>query len=122
MTPRAVNLTRTAAIFAAVVALCAIIGPAYARHKEWLHAGPVIMTVMFVFWAYAIGYLALGILYMVRKRAYDRHIFPEGLRLEGAAAVKLGGKYLILSSISAFGATLLLAVILRGLRHAHLLS
>jgi len=84
--------------------------------KGWVLSGETSVAAMLVFVGYTVVYLALGCTYIVRKKAYDRHIFPEGLRLEGRPAVQLGLKYLILGSIAAFGATLIYAVILRGVR------
>lgn len=115
------NLFRSLAGLVAVCVLSALAAPQLIASREWSHVGPVSVTAMLVFCVYTVAYLAIGMSYIVRKKGYDRHIFPEGLRLEGRAAVRLGLKYLILSSIAAFGATLIYAVILRGLRYAHLM-
>lgn len=120
MQPATINIIRSALAFAAIVAASAVAAPWLIDAKGWTHVGIVLVTAMLVFWAYTACYLAIGITYIARRRAYDRHIFPEGLRLEGRQAVKLGLRYLVLSSIAAFGGTLLLAVILRGIRHTGL--
>lgn len=122
MRPATVNIARSLAVFALVCAASAWSAPALIEAKGWGHVGPAAVTAMLVFCLYTAAYLAIGIAYIVRKRAYDRHVFPEGLRLEGTAAVRLGIKYLILASIAAFGATLIYAVILRGMRYTPLLG
>ncbi len=121
MNTSTLNLYRS---FAGLVAACVLAGlaaPMLIESREWAHVGPVAVSAMLVFCIYTVAYLAIGLSYIVRKKGYDRHIFPEGLHLEGRTAVRLGLKYLILSSIAAFGATLIYAVILRGLRYAHLM-
>jgi hypothetical protein len=122
MRPATLNIARSAAVFLLVCAAAARSAPALIEARAWTQVGPVAVTAMLVFCTYTVGYLAIGIAYIARKRAYDRHIFPEGLRLEGPAAVRLGLKYLILASIAAFGATLIYAVILRGMRYTPLLG
>jgi hypothetical protein len=112
-----VNLARSAAVFVAVCAGAGWAAPALIAAKGWSQVGPTAVTAMLVFCVYTVAYLAIGLAYIVRKRAYDRHVFPEGLRLEGPPAVKLGLRYLVLASIAAFGATLIYAVILRGMRY-----
>ncbi len=114
MSPTAINLLRSLAAFVATCYLANWLAPRLIAAKGWSLAGETAVTAMLVFVAYTLAYLVIALIYLVRKKAYDRHIFPEGLRVEGPLAVKLGFKYLILSSISAFGATLIYAVILRG--------
>jgi len=97
-----------------VVTVARLLAPSLIDAKGWSLAGNTSVTAMLVFVAYTGYYLIIALTYIIRKRAHDRHIFPEGLKVEGPLAVKLGLKYLILSSISAFGATLIYAVILRG--------
>jgi hypothetical protein len=120
MRPATVNLARTGAAFVAVCAGASWAAPALIEAKGWVQVGPVAVTAMLVFCVYTVAYLTIGLAYIVRKRAYDRHVFPEGLRLEGPPAVKLGLRYLVLASIAAFGATLIYAVILRGMRYTYL--
>jgi hypothetical protein len=120
MRPVTVNLARTAAAFVAVCAGASWAAPALIAAKGWVQVGPAAVTAMLVFCVYTAAYLAIGLAYITRKRAYDRHVFPEGLRLEGPPAVKLGLRYLVLASIAAFGATLIYAVILRGMRYTYL--
>lgn len=121
MRPATLNMARSLAGFILTVVVCAWAAPALVAAKQW-PVGPVAVTAMLVFVAYTLFYLTVGLAYIIRKRGYDRHIFPEGLKVEGPMAVKLGLKYLILSSIAAFGATLLYAVILRGMRYSHLMN
>jgi len=122
MSPSTVNLSRSLAVFILACVLTRLAAPSLIETKGWVLSGEISVAAMLVFVAYTIGYLLIGCTYIFRKKAYDRHIFPEGLRLEGEPAVKLGLKYLILSSISAFGATLIYAVILRGVRAAFYLQ
>lgn len=117
MRPATVNLARSAAVFVLVCAGAARTAPALIAARGWGNVGPMAVTAMLVFCVYTVAYLAIGLAYIVRKRAYDRHVFPEGLRLEGPPAVKLGLRYLVLASIAAFGATLIYSVILRGMRY-----
>ncbi len=114
MSPTTINLLRSLAAFLAACFAADWLAPKLIEAKQWSLAGETAVAAMLVFVAYTIAYLAIALAYLIRKKAYDRHIFPEGLRVEGAPAVKLGLKYLILSSIAAFGATLIYAVILRG--------
>ncbi|MDH5526011.1 MAG: hypothetical protein OEY97_01730 [Nitrospirota bacterium] len=116
------NLIRTGVGFAATVVAARLLAPVLISHNGWTHVGNVLVTAMLVFVAYTVWYLGVGITYIATRRAHDRHIFPEGIHLEGPLAVKLGLRYLVLSSISAFGATLLYAVILRGLRYSQLMN
>ncbi len=114
------NLGRSLLGFVLVVIACRALAPQIREAQGWTLTGIPTVTTMLVFVIYALFYLVVGLIYIRTKRAYDRHIFPEGVRLEGHGAVKLGLKYLILFSISAFGATLIYAVILRGMRYSHL--
>jgi hypothetical protein len=120
MRPATVNLARSAAAFGVVCAAAGYLAPRLIEAKGWGHVGPVAVAAMLVFCVYTVAYLGIGITYIARKRAHDRHVFPEGLRLEGPPAVKLGLRYLVLASIAAFGATLIYAVILRGMRYTYL--
>ena len=120
MNPSTVNIARSALALVVIVGAARALAPALIEAKGWTLGGTLGVTTMLVFCVYTVAYLGIGITYIVRKRAHDRHIFPEGLRLEGPLAVKLGLRYLILSSIAAFGATLIYAVILRGMRYNYL--
>ena len=114
MRPSTVNILRSLAAFVVVCLGARRLAPVMIEAKGWSLAGETAVTAMLVFVAYTIAYLAIALSYIIRRKARDRHIFPEGLEVEGQPAVKLGLKYLILSSIAAFGATLIYAVILRG--------
>ncbi|MDH4229290.1 MAG: hypothetical protein OEW11_06010 [Nitrospirota bacterium] len=116
------NMWRNAAGFVGAIVAGRLIAPVLIHHNGWTHVGTVLVTAMLVFVAYTAYYLGVGTAYIVRRRAHDRHIFPEGIRLEGDLAVKLGLRYLVLASIAAFGATLLYAVVLRGLRYTQLMG
>jgi hypothetical protein len=120
--PATLNIARSIGVFLIVCAAASWTAPALRAARGWEQVGSPTVAAMLVFCTYTAAYLAIGIAYIARKRAYDRHVFPEGLRLEGADAVRLGVKYLILASIAAFGATLIYAVILRGMRYTPLLG
>lgn len=122
MRPATVNIARSAAVFVIVCIAAAWAAPLLREANEWSQVGSAAVAAMLVFCVYTAAYLSIGIAYIARKRAFDRHIFPEGLRLEGADAVRLGAKYLILASIAAFGATLIYSVILRGMRYTPLIG
>jgi len=115
-----VNIARSALAFVLVCGAASWAAPRLIEWREWYQVGPTSVTAMLVFLVYTLAYLGIGLAYIVRKRAYDRHVFPEGLKLEGPPAVKLGLRYLVLASISAFGATLIYAVILRSMRYTYL--
>jgi len=120
--PATLTIARSVGIFLIVCAAAARGAPVLREARGWEQVSSATVAAMLVFCTYTVAYLFIGVAYIVRKRAYDRHVFPEGLRLEGADAVRLGLKYLILASIAAFGATLIYAVILRGMRYTPLLG
>ncbi|MBI5135821.1 MAG: hypothetical protein HZA24_00640 [Nitrospirae bacterium] len=112
--PATLNLARSLAALAGCVVASGWLAPRLIAAQGWTLAGETAVTAMLVFLFYAAAYLAIALAYIVRRKAHDRHIFPEGLRVHGPLAVKLGIRYLILASIALFGATLIYAVILRG--------